>query len=184
MSLMQRRRRLVLGCLLMLGIIGLVLVFTASDDRPPLDDVVTEEGLVTEVPQGWERTEQFAFEFQPVGTGIAEVFDRWTVARACGPDGCDERSLGEWLEVAERLPTFVQASEPDSGLTITRDEFGSDYRVLGGVTAAETAIVFVAAFDDGRDFYVECGLALSQNGDPRLLEEIVDVCRATVPVGG
>ena len=47
----------------------------------------------------------------------------------------------------------------------------------------ETTIVYVAAFDDGWDFYVECGLSLGVRGDERLIDEIVEVCRATVPVG-
>lgn len=179
-----RTRRLVLAVLLMLGIIGAVLVLTATDDGPPLTEVVTEERLVTEIPEGWLQSEQFAFEWQPVLGGVAEVFDKWTVARACGPDGCEERSLDEWLAVGRDLPTFVQALEPDSGLQIVRDEFGADYRVLEAVTLADSDIVFVAAFDDGADFYVECGVALGINGDRRLIDEIVEVCRATEPVGG
>ena len=43
---------------------------------------------------------------------------------------------------------------------------------------------FRRAFDDQQDFYVECGLSLGINGDERLVDEIVEVCRATVPVGG
>ncbi|MEM9519366.1 MAG: hypothetical protein AAGA37_08605 [Actinomycetota bacterium] len=179
----SRTRRLFLAVLLMLAIIGMTLVFTASDDRPPLDEVVTTDALVTEIPQGWVQSEQFAFEWQPVVGGIAEVFDKWTVVRACGPDGCDERSLDEWLEVGRSLPTFVQAVAPDSGLEIVRDEFGSDFRVVEGVTDAGTDIVFVAAFLDGADFYVECGLALGVDGDRRLITEIVDVCRATEAIG-
>ena len=181
----QRQRRLFLSVLAVLGVIGLLLVFGERTDRPPLDDVVSAEGLVTEIPQGWVESEQFAFEWQPVpGDSVAEVFDKWTVARACGPDGCEPRSLDDWLDLGVRLPTFVQAVAPDSGLSIVRDEFGDDHRVLEGTTAAGTTIVFVAAFDDGRDFYVECGLSLSAAGDERLIDEIVEVCRATVPVGG
>ena len=77
----------------------------------------------------------------------------------------------------------VQAVAADSGLTINRDEFGDDHRVVEGTTAAETTIVYVAAFDDGWNFYVECGLSLGVRGDDRLIDEIVEVCRATVPVG-
>ena len=91
--------------------------------------------------------------------------------------------LDEWLEIGESLPTFVQAVAADSGLTINRDEFGDDHRVVEGTTAAETTIVYVAAFDDGWNFYVECGLSLGVRGDDRLIDEIVEVCRATVPVG-
>lgn len=180
----QRQRRLFLSVLAVLGVIGFVLVFGERTSGPPLESVVSAEGLVTEIPEGWVQSEQFAFEWQPIaGNPIAEVFDKWTVARACGPDGCDERSLGEWLEIGESLPTFVQAVAADSGLTINRDEFGDDHRVAEGTTAAETTIVYVAAFDDGWDFYVECGLSLGVRGDERLIDEIVEVCRATVPVG-
>ena len=180
----QRQRRLFLSVLAVLGVIGFILVFGERTTGPPLESVVSAEGLVTEIPEGWVQSEQFAFEWQPIaGNPIAEVFDKWTVARACGPGGCDERSLDEWLEIGESLPTFVQAVAADSGLTINRDEFGDDHRVVEGTTAAETTIVYVAAFDDGWNFYVECGLSLGVRGDDRLIDEIVEVCRATVPVG-
>lgn len=178
-----RTRRLALLGLLLLGIVGFVLVVTAPGEGPPLDPVVSEEGLVTEVPEGWERSEQFAFQFQPP-SGLAEVFDRWTVARACGPNGCRIRSLDEWLDAAVTLPTFVQAVAPESELEIIEDRFGSDYRYMVTRTVAGTAIVFVAAFDDGADFYVECGLSLSAGGDTRLIDEILEVCRATESVTG
>ncbi len=178
-----RTRRLVLAVLLLLGIIGGALVLFEPADRPPLEEVVTREALVTEIPEGWVQSEQFAFEWQPEPGGIAEVFDKWTVARACGPEGCAVRSLEAWLALGQDLPTFVQATAEDSGLDVVRDEFGSDHRVLEGVTAAGTTIVFVAAFTDGADFYVECGLAVGVNGDERLIDEIVDVCRATEAVG-
>ena len=148
-----------LSVLAVLGVIGFILVFGERTTRPPLESVVSAEGLVTEIPEGWLQSEQFAFEWQPIaGNPIAEVFDKWTVARACGPDRCDERSLDEWLMSGESLPTFEQAVAADSGLTINRDEFGDDHRVVEGTTAAETTIVYVAAFGDGWDFYVECGL--------------------------
>ena len=181
----ERTRRLSLGILLALGVIGVLLVFgSTGGDRAPLESIVSEEGLVTEIPEGWVQSEQFAFEWQPVaGDSVAEVFDKWTVARACGPEGCEIRSLDDWLDIGVSLPTFVQATAPDSGLEIVRDEFGDDHRVLEGRTAAGTTIVFVAAFDDDRPFYVECGLSVGVNGDERLIDEIVDVCRATVPIG-
>ncbi|MEM9467461.1 MAG: hypothetical protein AAGA90_18955 [Actinomycetota bacterium] len=179
-----RTRRLVLAVLLMLGIIGGVLVLTASEDGPPLTEVVTEDRLVTEIPEGWVQSEQFAFEWQPEPEGVAQVFDTWRVARACGPDGCAARTLDEWLAVGQDLPTFVQALEPESGLEIVRDEFGSDYRVLEAGTVADSTFVFVAAFTDGADFYVECGAAIGITGDERLIDELVEVCRATEEVGG
>ena len=39
--------------------------------------------------------------------------------------------------------------------------------------------VFVAAFIDGADFYIECGVTLGLDADFRLLDEILDVCRET-----
>jgi len=183
MSATVRRRRLALVCLLLLGIVGLMLLITAPDEGPPLAPVITEEGLVTEVPEGWERSEQFGFQFHPP-SGLAEVFDRWTVARSCGPDGCEPRTLDEWLDLASTLPTFVQALAPTSELEIIEDEIGKDHRTMVTRSAAGGAIVFVAAFDDGRDFYVECGLSLSLGGDVRLIDAIVDVCRATENLSG
>ena len=178
-----RTRRLVLAVLLLLGIVGALLVITATEDGPALSMVVTEEGLVTEIPAGWVQSEQFAFEWRPIAGGVAEVFDKWTIARACGPAGCELRSLESWLAIGRDLPTFVQATAPDSGLVIVRDEFGSDHRVVEGRTAAETTIVFVASFTDGADFYVECGVSVGFGGDERLIDAIVDVCRATEAIG-
>lgn len=183
MSSPARRRRLVLVALLLLGIVGFVLVVTAPGDGPPLTSVVTEEGLATEVPEGWERSEQFGFQFHPA-SGVAEVFDRWTVARACGPRGCEERSLDEWLDIAVTLPTFVQAAAPDAELEIIEDDIGTDHRTMVTRSAAGGVIVFVAAFEEGRDFYVECGLSLSPGGDTRLIDAIADVCRATTNTSG
>jgi len=91
--------------------------------------------------------------------------------------------LEAWLLISRQLPTFVQATAADSGLEIVRDESGLDYRVVEGRTAAETSIVFVAAFIDGADFYVECGVSVGVAGDERLTDEIVDVCRATEAIG-
>ena len=181
MSTSVRSRRLVLLGLLALGVVGFVLVMTAPDDGASLESVVTEQGLVTEIPEGWERSEQFAFQFQPP-SGLAEVFDRWTVVRACEPAGCAGRSLDEWLDVAVGLPTFVQALAPDSGLDVVSDEFGADHRIMITTTDAGAVVVYVAAFTDGADFYVECGLALGLGGDERLIDAIVDVCRTTEAV--
>ena len=79
----QRQRRLFLSVLAVLGVIGFILVFGERTTGPPLESVVSAEGLVTEIPEGWVQSEQFAFEWQPIaGNPIAEVFDKWTVARA------------------------------------------------------------------------------------------------------
>ena len=113
------------------------------------------KGWSRRFPRGGSKANSSRSEWQPIaGSPIAEVFDKWTVAHACGPGGCDERSLDEWLKIGESLLTFVQAVAADSGLTINRDEFGDDHRVVEGTTAAETTIVYVAAFDDGWDFGV------------------------------
>ena len=171
----QRQRRLFLSVLAVLGVIGFILVFGERTTGPPSRVWSVPRDSSRRSPRvGPKRT--VAFEWQPIaGNPIAEVFDKWTVARACGPGGCDERSLDEWLEIGESLPTFVQAVAADSGLTINRDEFGDDHRVVEGTTAAETTIVYVAAFDDGWNFYVECGLSLGVRGDDRLIDEIVEV---------
>jgi hypothetical protein len=176
-----RRRQILLLALLLLGIGGFVLVVTAPADGPPLDSVTTEEGLVTKIPEGWQRSEQFAFEFAPE-SGVSQILDKWTVARACGLSGCEQRSLDEWLIVAASLPTFLQALDPSAELDVVRDEFGDDFRVLEARTAAEAPVVFVAAFVDGADFYVECGVTLGLDGDLRLLDAILDVCRSTKAV--
>jgi len=161
-----------------LGGVGFGLVVTAPADGPSLDSVVTEEGLVTEIPAGWERSDQFAFQFHPP-VGGAEVFERWTVARACGPAGCAPRSLEAWLDEAVGLPSFVQALAPAADLSVLRDDFEDDHRVMVTRTPADTTIVFVAAFTDGAEFYVECGLSLGVGGDERLVDAIVEVCRST-----
>ena len=64
-----RTNRLVLSLLLALGVIGGLLAFGSTEDRPPLAEVVTAEALVTEVPEGWVQSEQFVFEWQPPADG-------------------------------------------------------------------------------------------------------------------
>lgn len=171
-------RLLVPAVLAVAALVGLWLVVTASDDGPPLADVVTSEGLETQVPEGWLASEQFGFRFVPPGS-VHNDFESWTVARACGPDGCEPRSLGDWLAVAAGLPTFVQAHAPDGGFEVQADDLGERSRVLSALTASGADAVFVAAFTDGADFYVECGVILAAGGDRRLLEAVVDVCLAT-----
>jgi hypothetical protein len=173
-----RRRQIPLLVLLLLGICGFVLVMTAPADSPPMESITTEEGLVTKIPEGWQRSEQFAFEFTP-DSGVAQILDRWTIARACGPTGCEKRTLDEWLGIGASLPTFRQALAASAELDVIRDEFGEDYRVLEARTSADAPVVFVAAFIDGADFYIECGVTLGLDADFRLLDEILDVCRET-----
>lgn len=174
----MRRRQIPLLVLLLLGICGVVLVMTAPVDGPPMESITTDEGLDTKIPEGWQRSEQFAFEFAP-DSGVAQILDRWTVARACGPAGCEKRTLDEWLRIGASLPTFRQALDASAELDVLRDEFGEDYRVLEARTRADAPVVFVAAFIDGADFYIECGVTLGLDADFRLLDEILDVCRET-----
>ncbi len=172
------RRRLPLLVLLILGIVGFVLVMTGGEDGPGMESITTEEGLRTEVPAGWTRTEQFAFQFAPPGDEMV-TFDRWTVARACGPNGCAVRSLSEWLKEAMGLPSFVNALEPDSDLEIIEDRTDTRSRVLVARSRAGATLVLVAAFTDGADFYIECGVSLGLDGDQRLADQIVDTCLST-----
>ncbi|NCG37166.1 MAG: hypothetical protein GWP48_06530 [Actinobacteria bacterium] len=174
----MRRRQIPLVVLLLLGIGGFVLVMTAPADGPPMESVTTDEGLDTKIPEGWQRSEQFAFEFVP-DSGVAQLLDKWTIARACGPAGCERRTLDEWLGIGTSLPTFLQALVSSAELDVIRDEFGEDYRVLEARTGADAPVVFVAAFTDGADFYIECGVTLGLDSDFRLLDEILDVCRQT-----
>ena len=105
----QRQRRLFLSVLAVLGVIGFILVFGERTTGHPSRWSVprTRHGD----PRGVGPNEQFAFEWQPIaGNPIAEVFDKWTVARACGPGGCDERSLDEWLEIGNRCPRSCRPS--------------------------------------------------------------------------
>lgn len=173
-----RRRQIPLLVLLLLGIGGFVLVVTAPADGPAMESITTDEGLKTDIPEGWQRSEQFAFEFAP-DSGVAQILDKWTIARACGPAGCEERTLDEWLAIGTALPTFLQALDESAELDILSDEFGEDYRLLEARTRADAPVVFVAAFIDGADFYVECGVTLGLDGDLRLIDEILNVCRST-----
>ena len=173
-----RRRRLVLAGLTAAAIVGLWLVLTAPADGPPLTEVMTSEGLVTKIPEGWVASEQFGFRFLPPGS-VHSDFESWTVARACGPDGCEPRPLEAWLAAADRLPTFVQAYAPDGGFDVQSDKLGERSRVLTAQTSTGAQVVFVAAFADGADFYAECGVVLPADGDRRLLDALVAVCMDT-----
>ena len=158
------------------------LIWTADDtedrlrsrrSRPP-------EGLATRIPEGWVVSEQFPFDFVPSSDG--KVFDQWTVARACPPDGCAVRSLDQWLALAPDLPTFtsIAAAEGEDVFNV-EVQTRSDARVLIAQTEAAARLVFVAAFTDGGEEYVACSVRLSLGADQRLADEIVDVCRSTGP---
>lgn len=164
------------------AVLGAVLILTAAeDDGPPLDDIVTEEGLVTKVPRGWIANADRPFEFGP--PSVTDVFDQWTVARACPLDGCRARSLDEWIALADLLPTFdsVRDAEGDAVFNIEASDF-DDARVLRARTEAGGQLVFVAAFADGASSYVACSVRVAIGTDEALTDAIVEVCRATVPV--
>lgn len=171
--------RLVLVVLLALGIVGFVLVVTADGDGPVLVETITAEGLVTEVPEGWQVDPNLRFDYRPPLEVDPSRFDRWTVARVCGPGGCQVRSLSEWMALADDLPTFVAAFEPDAPLEIIEEQRGDGFRAFTARTSAGALLVRVAAFTDGADHYVECGVDLGLAADQRLADRIVDVCRAT-----
>ena len=155
------RRPWIVLVLIGLALVGAVLIRTADDDdRVALEEVTTAEGLVTQIPEGWVVADQFPFEFGPPGDG--QVFDQWTVARACPTDGCDARTLEEWLALAPDLPTFTNLEAVEG-----EDTFNLRVETL------------VAAFTDGSDDYVACSVRLGLDADQRLADEIVEVCRST-----
>lgn len=177
------RRPWIVPLLIAFAVVGGVLILTAGEEPDPvaLEEIVTEEGLRTEIPEGWVRSEQFSFDFVP--SLDAQVFEQWTVASACPPDGCGERSLEEWLDLAPTLPTFTSMLDAEG-----EDVFGieietfDDARVLRASTEAAARLVFVAAFTDGAADYVACGVRLGLGADERLADAIVDVCRTTTEV--
>lgn len=169
---------MLMGC----AVIGGFLIVTADEESsgPALEAAVTEEGLETQVPQGWVAVEGVPFEFIPPGS--SKQFDQWTVARGCPVDGCGERSLDEWLALAESLPTFVNMEDADDETIFgIETEQLADARVLRAGTEAGGRLVFVAAFRDGASSYVACSARVSVSGDDRLADAIVDVCRDTAP---
>lgn len=177
------RRPWIVLVLIGLAIVGAVLIRTADDgDRVALEEVTTAEGLVTRIPEGWVVSDQFPFEFGPAAEG--QVFDQWTVARACPPDGCAVRSLDEWLALAPDLPTFTNLAAVEGEDTFNlRIETLDDARVLRAQTEAAAELVFVAAFTDGAEDYVACSVRLGVGSDSRLTDAIVDVCRSTLAAG-
>lgn len=163
-----------------LALVGGFLILTATDDGdpPPLETVTTDEGLTTQIPEGWVGETEFPWEFHPPGG--AEDFDLWTVARACPPEGCRAATLDEWMVRAPELPSFVDMRSSDGdGLFDVDEERLDDAYVLRAQTASAGRVVFVAAFADGADDYVACSVRLTLQADERLADEIVRVCRET-----
>ncbi|MFT7609343.1 MAG: hypothetical protein ACI9MX_002420 [Candidatus Aldehydirespiratoraceae bacterium] len=177
------RSRWITPLLIVLAAVGLFLVFTSDDgDAPPaLDAITTAEGLDTQIPAGWVQRGDFEFEFAPAGD--EQVFDQWTVARGCPLDGCAALSLEEWLDMAESLPTFVsvRAAEADSIFNVALRWF-DDALVMTGQTTAAGDLVFAAHFGEGATSYVACSARLSLPSDERLVESLIEVCRATAPL--
>jgi len=176
------RRPWIIPALIGLAVIGTLLIVTAEDDPAPvLDEVTTAEGLVTRVPSGWVASGSVAFEFAP--PSVNQVFDLWSVARGCPLDGCGERSLADWIAVADLLPTFSNVREVDDGtlFNLVAEDF-DDARVLRAQTEAGGQLVFVAAFTDGAASYVACAARIAIGTDQGLADAIIDVCRSTEPV--
>jgi hypothetical protein len=173
------RRPWIVPALIALAVVGAVLIWTADDaDDVALEEITTAEGLATRIPEGWVVSEQFSFDFVP---DIDEkVFDQWTVARACPLEGCGTRSIDEWLALAPDLPTFTNVRSVEGSDTFNVEiETLADARVLRAQTEAAARLVFIAVFADGADDYVACAVRLGLDGDQRLADAIVDVCRAT-----
>ena len=177
------RRPWIVPALIALALVGAAMIWTADDtDDVALEDTTTAEGLATRIPEGWVVSEQFPFEFLPDTDG--KVFDQWTVARACPPEGCGARSIDEWLALAPDLPTFTNVTETEGQDTFNVEiETLADARVLRAQTEAAARLVFVAAFRDGAEHYVACAVRLGLDGDQRLADAIVDVCRSTEVAG-
>jgi len=167
-----------------LAIVGLVLIWTADEtEGVELEDITTAEGLDTRIPAGWIVSEQFPFDFAPADD--SQVFDQWTVARACPADGCATRSLDEWLALAPDLPLFESVIEAEGDDVFNIDvETVDDARILRAQTEANARLVFVAAFTDRADHYVACSVRLALASDQRLADEIIDVCRSTAVAEG
>jgi len=169
--------------LFLLAIVGVVLVATAgSDPGPALQSVTTADGVVVDVPTGWVPNAEVPIRYEPPGADIGNV-DSWTVAWACGPDGCASRTLAEWKIVGQRLETLTRARS-DVGSTllnlIETDE--GDAHVMRATAAGGQTVVSVSVFFDGADHYLECNFAML--GNPGGLDDaIVRACKsATVPV--
>jgi len=164
--------------LFLLAIVGVVLVVTAgSDSGPPLETVTTVDGVVVDVPVGWVASAEVPFRYEPPGADLSNV-DSWTVAWACGPDGCASRSLEEWRAVGNHLETLTRA-RADAGTTLTglvETDEGNAHVLRANANGGQT-IVSVAVFGDGADHYLECNLSVL--GDPGGLDDaIVKACKS------
>ncbi len=176
------RRPWIVPLLIACALVGAVLILTAEDDTGvALESITTEEGLRTRVPEGWVASEQFVFDFVP--DTESQVFEQWTVARACPLEGCSERSLDDWLALAPDLPSFASIvdSEGDGTFNVEIESL-ADARVVRAQTESAARLVFVAAFTDGAEDYVACSVRLGPGADQRLADAIVDVCRSTETV--
>ncbi|MEZ5168310.1 MAG: hypothetical protein R2695_18220 [Acidimicrobiales bacterium] len=179
----RMRRPWIVPVLIVLAVVGAVLVVTADADEaaPPLEAIVTDEGLGTRIPQGWVVSTESAFEFTPPGGDRG--FDQWMVARGCPPDGCRARSLAEWMALAGNLPTFTNVRDAEGTDTFNLTERGyADAVELRAQTESGGTLVFAAHFRDGAASYVACSARLDLGSDQRLADELVSVCRTTTPV--
>jgi len=172
------KRLVPLVVLFLLAIVGVVLVATAGGDSgPPLESVSTVDGVVVDVPVGWLPSADVPFRYEPPGAGLSNV-DSWTVAWACGPDGCASRSLDEWRAVGTHLETLTRARADEGtilGNLVETDE--GNAHVLRATASGGQTIVSVAVFRDGADHYLECNLSVL--GDPGGLDDsIVKACKS------
>jgi len=94
--------------LFLFAILGVFLVATAGDGSgPQLKSVTTVDGVVVDIPAGWVASADVPIRYEPPGADLSNV-DSWTVAWACGPDGCASRTLDEWRAVGNRLETLTR----------------------------------------------------------------------------
>ena len=164
--------------LFLFAILGVFLVATAGDGSgPQLESVTTADGVVVDIPAGWVSSTDVPIRYEPPGADLSNV-DSWTVAWACGPDGCATRTLDEWRAVGNRLETLTRA-RADNG-SILADLVETDdgnAHVMRAVANGGQTIVSVAVFNDGADHYLECNLAVL--GDPAGLDDaIVKACKS------
>lgn len=173
---MKRLVPLVVLCAL--AIVGVVLVVTADEQSgPPLETVTTVDGVVVDVPAGWGPSKEVPFRYEPPGADLSNV-DSWTVAWACGPDGCASRSLEEWRAVGDRLETLTRArADVGSVLSDLTETDEGNAHVMRARADGGQVIVSVAVFRDGADHYLECNLSVQ--GDPAGLDQaIVSACKS------
>lgn len=177
------RRPWIVLVLVVGAVIGLVLVATGDEDDTGVDlaSVVTEQGLRTSVPSGWQPAEERPFEYSPDGGDGG--FDQWTVARGCPPSGCASRSLEEWMAEGPTLPTFEDMRTAEDVDLFSVQETRLDDTIAARARTRQGGTVVVAArFVEGAESYVACSVRIPVGGDDGLADALIEVCRETDPV--